>query len=194
MMLLAGNFGKGPGRETGFGPPWVTGPAAGNNGGMTERWAESKTPVGPPTSASPTVRQLLYAALVTGAWAGLLSLVVYLIGRLFGVPFDVTRGLESVVTVSWLGVLLIPLVMAVIGALLASLARGLPHAGRLVFWIGTVVALGSCWFPMNQPAAVGWSTRILLVVMHVITWLLVVPQIARIVGDSEPGAHVDRGE
>jgi hypothetical protein len=84
--------------------------------------------------------------------------------------------------------------MAVIGALLASLARGLPHAGRLVFWIGTVVALGSCWFPMNQPAAVGWSTRILLVVMHVITWLLVVPQIARIVGDSEPGAHVDRGE
>jgi hypothetical protein len=30
--------------------------------------------------------------------------------------------------------------------------------------------------------------------MHVITWALVVPQIARIIGDSEPGAHVDRSE
>jgi hypothetical protein len=161
---------------------------------MTERWLASKTPVGPPASASPTVRQLLYAAVVTGTWSGILSLVVYLIGRLFGVPFDVTRGLESVVTVSWLGVLLIPLIMAIVGAMLASLARGLPHAGRLVFWIGTLVALGSCWFPINQPANVGWSTRILLVLMHVITWILVVPQIARIVGDSEPGANADRTE
>jgi hypothetical protein len=161
---------------------------------MTAWWLESKTPVGPPTSATPTVRQLLYAAVVTGAWSGILSLVVYLIGRLFGVPFDVTRGLESVVTVSWLGVLLIPLIVAIAGAMLASLARGLPHAGRLVFWIGTVIALGSCWFPLNQPASVGWGTRILLVLMHVITWALVVPQIARIIGDSEPGAHVDRSE
>jgi len=161
---------------------------------MTARWLESKTPVGPPASGTPTVRQLLYAAIVTGAWSGILSLVVYVVGRIFGVPFDVTRGLESVVTVSWLGVLLIPLVMAIVGAMLASLARGLSHAGRLVFWIGTVVAIGSCWFPLNQPANVGWSTRILLIVMHVITWFLVVPQIARIVGDSEPGANDDRTE
>jgi len=172
----------------------VTWPRVGNNGGMTAWWLESKTPVGPPTAATPSVRQLLYAALVTGGWSGILCLIIYVIGRAFGVPFDVTRGLESVVTVSWLGVLLIPLAAAVLGALAASLARGLPHAGRLVFWLGTLVALASCWLPINQPAEVGWSTRILLLVMHGITWLLVVPQIARIVGDSEPGAHVDRGE
>lgn len=161
---------------------------------VTSWWLESKTPVGPPTAANPTVRQLAYAGVVTGGWSGLVCLLIYAIGRLFGVPFDVTRGLESIVSVSWVFVLIIPLACGELGALAASLARGLPHAGRLVFWIGTLIALVSCWFPINQPATVGWSTRILLVLMHVITWFLVVPQIARIIGDSEPGMSVDRGE
>jgi len=161
---------------------------------MTAFWLDSKTPVGPPTSASPTVRQLLYAGVVTGAWSGLLCVIVYGIGRLFGVSFDVVYGPESLVTVYWLVVLLVPFAAAIIGALAASLARGLPHAGRLVFWLGTLIALFTCWFPLDQPATVDWPTRILLLLMHVITWFLVVPQIARIVGDSEPGAHVDRSE
>jgi hypothetical protein len=161
---------------------------------MTEWWVDSKTPLGPPTSGTPTVRQLLYAGVVTGAWSGLLCLVVYGIGRLAGIPFDVVYGPESLVTVYWLVVLIVPFVAGVVGALVASLARGLPRAGRLVFWVGTLIALISCWFPLDQPASVDWPTRILLLVMHVITWFLVVPQIARIVGDSEPGAHVDRSE
>lgn len=161
---------------------------------MTEWWLDSKTPLGPPTSATPTVRQLLYAGVVTGAWSGLLCLIVYGIGRLAGVPFDVVYGPESLVTVYWLVVLIVPFAAGVVGALVASLARGLPHAGRLVFWVGTLLALISCWFPLDQPASVDWPTRILLLVMHAITWFLVVPQIARIVGDSEPGAHVDRSE
>jgi len=28
--------------------------------------------------------------------------------------------------------------------------------------------------------------------MHLVTWALVVPQIARIIGDSEPGRHEER--
>ena len=78
------------------------------------------------------------------------------------------------------------------GALLACLARGWRSAGRIVFWLGTLVALLSCLVPILQPAEVGWSTRILLIAMHAVTWALVVPQIARIVADSEPGQHVDR--
>jgi hypothetical protein len=39
-----------------------------------------------------------------------------------------------------------------------------------------------------QPSSVLWSTRIWLLVMHVIAWFLIVPQLARVAGDSEPTA------
>lgn len=160
---------------------------------MTAPWLDSKTPVGPPRAASPTLRQLLYAAVVTGSWSGLLSLVVYAIARLCGMDFVVTRGGDAVPEpVRWIAVLLVPLAAAVLFALLASLARGWRGAGRITFWVGTLLALGSLWVPFAQPASVGWATRIVLALMHLITWFLVVPQIARIVGDSEPSASVER--
>jgi hypothetical protein len=160
---------------------------------MAAPWQDSMTPVGPPLSARPTVRQLMYAAAVTGGWSSLLCLVVYLVGRLFGVPFEAApRPGEPLMALPWFAVVLVPLVAAVVLALLGALVRGLRGAGRIVFWVGTVVAAASLVAPVLQPAEVGWSTRILLALMHVITWFLVVPQIARIVGDSEPGRSVDR--
>ncbi len=163
--------------------------------GMSAPWLQSKTPVGPPTSANPTLRQLIYAAVVTGTWSGLLCLVIYLIASLFGVDFVLKAPSgDAQVRFPWLFFLLVPLAFALGGALLSSLVRGWRHAGRLVFWIGTVIALGTTVVPLTQPTDVPWSTRIILVVMHAITWILVVPQIARIIGDSEPGAHVERAE
>jgi hypothetical protein len=94
--------------------------------------------------------------------------------------------------IQWFVVLFLPLVIALVAALLASLMRGRAHAGRIVFWLGTVIAIASAYGPLAQP--IGWSSRILLLLMHAITWALVVPQLARIVGDSEPGASVDRSE
>ena len=46
--------------------------------------------------------------------------------------------------------------------------------------------------PLLPPGATDLSTKIWLSVMHVITWLFVVPQIARIMGDTEPGRHAER--
>ena len=162
---------------------------------MTSPWLGSKTPVGPPASASPSMRELMYAAGVTGGWSSLLCLVVYGIGRLTGVPFALVGMPErGPLEVPWIVVLVLPLAFAFGGALLASLVRGRHHAGRLVFWAGTVIALGSVVWPLRQPESVDWPTRILLVVMHLITWALVVPQIARIIGDSEPDQFVERDE
>lgn len=162
---------------------------------MSSPWLASKTPVGPPQAANPTVRQLLYAAVVTGSWSGLASLLVYVVGSLLGLSFTVAlRGRADLLTVPWLVVLLAPLAAAVAFALLSSLARGWRHAGRIVYWVGTLLALASLVAPLDQPASVGWMTRIVQALMHVITWLLVVPQIARIVGDSEPGQWVQRDE
>lgn len=195
MMLLAGNFGKRETRgvETGLGAH--PGGACGNNGPMSEPWLESKTPIGPPTSANPTVRQLLYAAAVTGGWSALLSLLIYLVARLFGADFEIAvQGSSEPQPLPWLMVLLLPLAAAVVFALLGSLLRGVRHAGRIVYWAGTLVAIASLIGPLAQPGDVGWGTRIALVLMHVVTWFLVVPQIARIIGDSEPGKSVERDE
>lgn len=157
-------------------------------------WLASVTPVAPPTEANPNLKFLLYAALVTGGWSGVLCLVIFLIARAFGVPFEVlTPVAETPEVVPWFAVLLSPVVAAVIAALLSTLILGRKHAQRIVFWGGTVIALASCVSPILQPESTLWSTRIWLIVFHVITWFLVVPQLARIVGDSEPGMSLTRG-
>ena len=162
---------------------------------MSSPWLASKTPVGPPTAANPTVRQLLYAAVVTGGWSGPDQ------------PADLPGGSPVRGDLHRLGpgrAVRAPPVQWSSScscrwrppcvALLASLARGRPHARRIVFWVGTLGAIASLIPVLNQPASVGWFARIVLASMHVVTWFLVVPQIARIVGDSEPGQHVDRDE
>jgi hypothetical protein len=144
--------------------------------------------VPPPASAVPHTSNLVYAGVVTGAWSGLLSLAIYGVGRLLGVPFEVMRpGSDSLQVVPWFLMLLAPLLAAVVGALLAAIMLGRRHARRIVFWGGTAIAVLSCASPLTQPEDVLWSTRIWLLIPHVVTWFLVVPQIARIVGDSEPG-------
>jgi len=72
------------------------------------------------------------------------------------------------------------------------LLRGRRAAGRIVFWAGTALAIASLSLPLLPPGATDLSTKIWLSVMHVITWLFVVPQVARIMGDSEPGRHAER--
>jgi len=134
---------------------------------------------------------MAYAALVTGGWSAIGCLVLYGFARLIGVPMQVeTAG--SLQVVPWFAVLLLPLVAAEIGAIASLVVRGRKRAGRLVFWVGTIVAIASVVPLFFQPTQVLWSTRIWLIVLHVITWFLVVPQIARIIGDSEPGRHEER--
>lgn len=159
---------------------------------MSAPWLESKTPVAPPTAANPTLRQLVYAGVVTGAWSGILSLVLYLIGRLAGTDFSlVWWGGDDPAPMPWFVFLLLPLAAALLFSLVASLTRGRAHARALTYWVGSLLALASLYPAVTQPA-LGWGTRVLLVLMHLVTWFLVVPQIARIVGDSEPGQHEER--
>ena len=84
------------------------------------------------------------------------------------------------------------MVAGVIGAIAALLVRGRRAAGRIVLWVGTALAVVSLSLPLLPPGATDLSAKIWLSVMHVITWLFVVPQVARIVGDSEPGRHAER--
>lgn len=157
-------------------------------------WEASVTPIAPPTSANPRLRELAYAGLVTGLWSGLLCLLIFAIARVAGVPFllAVAGGQTPSLNLAWFEVLLIPLAVALTGALGSWLLLGRRHAQRIVYWAGTALAVVSLAGPINQPSSVPWTARIALMLMHLVTWFLVVPQLARIVGDSEPGASVEQ--
>jgi hypothetical protein len=134
---------------------------------------------------------MAYAAAVTGGWSGLVCLVLYGLARLLGVPMEV-ETVAGVAVVPWFSVLLLPLIAAEFGAIASLIVRGRRGAGRIVFWGGTLIAIASFLPLVVQPEDVLWSTRVWLGVMHIVTWILVVPQIARIVGDSEPGKYEER--
>jgi len=170
----------------------LAGAATATMGAMARgTWTESVTPIAPPSAANPGIRTVAYAALVTGVWSGLISIVVYGLALVLRVPMTV-ETLGGMQTVPWFAVLLVPVLAAQVGGLASLLLVGRRAAGRIVFWAGTIVAVLSLVPLVMQPDDVLVSTRIWLGVMHVITWLFVVPQIARIVGDSEPGKHEDR--
>lgn len=159
-------------------------------------WVGSVTPVAPPASADPTLRTLAYAAVVTGAWSGIVSLLVSLVGRAFGVDYDAAiPGSGAVEAITGTFLLLAPLVIALLGAVACAPLLGRAHAGRIAWWAGTLIALASLAVPLLwQPEEVAWTTRVWLCIPHLTTWWLVVPQLSRIVADAEPGASVDRGE
>lgn len=194
-MLLTGNLRNHSARAGLKGQPCHgrKAPGLGNdhNGHMHSPWLASVTPVAPPTSANPDLRFLVYAGVVTGTWSGVLCLLIYGISSLFGVPFAVATDAGST-TIPWIAALLVPLAAAVVGALLVSLLRGRSHARRMTFWVGTAIAVVSMIGPVVRAESI--STAIPLALMHVVTWVLVVPQLARIIGDAEPGMSVDRGE
>ena len=113
--------------------------------------------------------------------AAAVDMLLWLLGRLLGVPFRVWPGDGGS------EVVLGPL--AIIGAtLFASLLAGLAAGimGRLVRspvpWIaigGLIVTLASLTNPWGQPDQVPTSTRVLLTVVHVVTGALVTFGLAR---------------
>lgn len=152
-------------------------------------WLSSKTPIAPAKSLDPGPRFLAYAGLVTGIWSSILSLGVFGFARLIGVPMEVdSNNIPEAIT--WIAVVVVPLAAAMAGAMASLLARGLTHARAIVFWTGTVIALASLAVPIIRAEQI--ATAIWLSIPHVITWFLVVPQIARIIGDTQPDARIDR--
>lgn len=153
-------------------------------------WVQSVTPVAPLRTASPSMRFLAYAGFFTGAWSGVLCLVVFAIGRAAGVHVIDPQGVPHwVQAFPWLAVLLLPVACGLLGAAGCGLVRGRRHAALWVWIVGTALAVASLAGPLGEPS---WPARIMLIVMHAITWFLVVPQLARITGDSDPRASVDR--
>lgn len=152
---------------------------------------DSVTRVAPPLSSVPTTRNVFMAGWVTGLTAAIVCVVIRLIATLFGVDFSVQqpfRGAEAgqLEEVPWAATLVLPLIAGIAGAAIAAIFLNVKGCRHWVFWLGTLALLISLASPLTQPDNVLWSTRIWLAVMHVVAWAIIVPQIARVVGDSDP--------
>lgn len=148
---------------------------------------DSVTPIAPPIEASPRLSDVLRAGLVTGLTASLVSWLLYGIATLFGTQFDVAQaGSAELTHVAWYQVLILPLISALIFAAIAAAFRRRRHCRRTTLVLGYALGLLSLVPVLAQPDDVTWPTKVWLSLFHVITMLLVVPQIARVVGDSDP--------
>ena len=120
--------------------------------------------------------------LITGAVFGvalaIVCFVLYWILRLLGVPFEVQQpGSTGLMRVSSWQVFLAAVVAGVLGAAVAGLFRTLVSGPRLAAVVLGALTLASCAGPLVQPADVAMSTRLSLVVMHLLvggtlTWAL----------------------
>ena len=151
--------------------------------------ADSVTFIPPPKSAIPTTRDVFQAGLVTGITASIVCSMTAFIAWVFRVDFLVsppfTSG-EDLVPLPWITVALLPLIVGLAGSLAAAGLLGVRRARMLVLVLGTLLAIISLAAPLLQPDTVTWPTKLWLVVMHVETWVIIVPQVARVVGDSDP--------
>lgn len=127
------------------------------------------------------------AGWVTGLTAGIVCLLLRIVAGLFGTEFLVAEpGDRRNLAVGWMSAFAVPLVAGLLAAVLGAIFLGVSNCRRWVFWIGTAALLVTVASPWVWALEATWPTRVWLAVMQVLTWVLVVPQVARVVGDSDP--------
>lgn len=144
---------------------------------------DSVTPIPPPIEAVPRLSDVLRAGLVTGITSALICWLLFGIARLFGTDMTVTVAGEQQ-SVAWWQVLTSTIISALVFSLLAAAFRKRRGCKRTTAIVGYVLGLASLAIPLIQGDT--WPTKIWLAILHVITMLIVVPQVARVVGDSDP--------
>jgi hypothetical protein len=148
---------------------------------------DSVTPIAPPIESMPRLSSVLRAGVVTGITASLVCWLLYGIASLFGTDFDVRMGFGDGLThVAWYQILMVPLLSGVVFAGMAAGLRRHPNCRRNALLIGYALGAVSLLAVVLQPAEVTWPTKIWLAIFHIVTIVLVVPQVARVIGDADP--------
>ncbi|MCB0919990.1 MAG: hypothetical protein KDC39_15630 [Actinobacteria bacterium] len=148
---------------------------------------DSVTPMAPPRSAIPSTRHVMYAATVTGITSSIVCLVLRFLAWIFRVDFHVILpGDIDLDTSSWALVIILPFAAAMISGLVTALFLGVPGCRGWILLLGTAGLLVCLVYPFLQPEATTWPTRVFVILMELVTYVLVIPQLARVVGDSDP--------
>jgi len=138
--------------------------------------------------------RILITGLVFGVIAAIASSVVYWILRLLGVPFEVQQTFGAsqapITLIGWWQVVLACVVAGLLAAVVAGLFRTLVSGPRVAAIALAAITLASCAGVVMQPAAVAWSTRLSLIVLHLLVGGILTWSLARSITSEDPPAGV----
>ena len=86
--------------------------------------------------------------------------------------------------------MLVPIAAGFLGGLLAGTFRTLTNGPRIAALSLTALTLASCAVPLKQPASVATSTRVSLIVLHLLVGGVLTWAISRAITSEDPPAGV----
>lgn len=111
------------------------------------------------------VRTGLFAGLITG----LVCTLIYVGAKLLGVSFTVLLGPDSMGDVDWAACLVVPILVGLFVGVLGGFLRIRSWGTRVVLVICAIGFVLTIFGPIAQPIDVAWSTRMSLMLMHIVT-------------------------
>jgi hypothetical protein len=104
---------------------------------------------------------------------------VWLIAGVLGMPTGVSVQGQGVVDLAWFQIMGISTFAGVGGGVFAALLRKRANGFQIFSIAAIVVLVISVVGPVAQPQEVAWSTRIVLLVTHLLVYITVVKSIQR---------------
>jgi len=134
--------------------------------------------------------RVLITGVVFGVLAAIPASIVYWILRLVGVPFEAQQSLgvsdAPITLIGWWQVVLACISAGFLGAVVAGLFRTLVSGPRIAAIVLAAITLASCLSVVLQPAAVPWSTRLSLIVLHLLVGGILTWSLARAITSEDP--------
>lgn len=128
---------------------------------------------------APPTGRLMIAGFVGGTVGGAISLAVWLIAGALKMPTVVAVMGTLEENIMWFQFVGVSAVFGLAAGVVAGLLRAQASGFTIFRAIAVVVLVASMILPIAQPGEVAWSTRIVLMVTHVIVFLTVVGAIQR---------------
>lgn len=126
-----------------------------------------------------TFGRLVITGAVGGVLGGVASLVLWLVAGAIGMPTAVNVTGQGVVDLAWFQFIGLSFFAGIGGGIVAGFLRNRVGAFRTFNIIAIVVLVISMIGPIAQPEEVAWSTRIVLMITHVLVYITVVKAIQR---------------
>jgi hypothetical protein len=127
----------------------------------------------------PASGRLMIAGFVGGTIGGALSLALWLLAGAIGMPTEVSVMGQLESNIMWFQFVGVSAFFGLAAGVVAGFFRSKGNGFTTFRAIALVVLVASMILPIAQPGDVAWSTRIVLMVTHVIVFITVVKSVQR---------------
>jgi hypothetical protein len=128
---------------------------------------------------APTFGRLTIAGAVGGLIGGILSFLLWLLAGAIGMPTEVEVPNQGLTELAWFQFLALGFMSGIGGGVVAGFLRNSATGFKTFSIIAVIVLVLSMAGPLIQPDTVAWSTRIILMVTHVLVFIVVVKAVQK---------------